>query len=112
MPRGFPLGNFLAAVAILVVLVLVVLVLGVLVVLVVLIVLIVLILISILVVIHLKFLRFVLYGITAIIACPENQDLSFALNRIPASRPAMIAAVIPPAVAFNPPIRIPIKPFS
>ena len=109
MPRGIPLGNFLAAVAVLILILILVLVL---VVLILVLVLVVLILISILIVIHLKFLRFLLYGITAIIACPENQDLSFALNRKLASRPAKIATVIPPAVAFNPPIRIPIKPFS
>ena len=51
-------------------------------------------------------------GHTANIACPKNQDLSFALNKRLAKSPAIIAAVIPPAVPFSPPVNIPRKPAS
>ena len=46
------------------------------------------------------------------IDCPIFQDLSFALNKRLASRPATTAAVIPPAQAFRPPVKIPRKPSS
>ena len=46
------------------------------------------------------------------IDCPKNQDLSFALKIKLASSPAVIAAVIPPAVALMPPVSTPRKPFS
>ncbi len=46
------------------------------------------------------------------VGCPKNQDLSLALKRILTMSPAMIATVIPPAVAFNPPVRMPRNPFS
>ena len=46
------------------------------------------------------------------IDCPIFQDLSFALNKRLASRPATTAAVIPPAQAFSPPVKIPRKPSS
>ena len=44
------------------------------------------------------------------VVCPEIYALSFGLNSRLISRPAVIAAAIPPAVAFRPPIKIPRKP--
>lgn len=41
---------------------------------------------------------------------PKNQDLSFALKIKLTSSPAVIAAVIPPAVALIPPVNTPRKP--
>lgn len=62
-------------------------------------------------VIHRHFLRFSkLRGHTAKLACPVFQLLSLALNRRLAMSPAMMAVVIPPAVAFRPPVKIPRKP--
>ena len=112
MPRGNPLGNFLSAVTAPVLIILAALVLVVLIDPIPILVLVLAVLDSILVVIHFEFLRFVLYGITAILLCPKIQDLSFALNKSPANNPATIAAVIPPAVAFKPPVKMPINPFS
>ena len=42
--------------------------------------------------------------------CPKTQDLSFALKKRLASSPAATAAVIPPAVALSPPVRVPKNP--
>lgn len=53
-----------------------------------------------------------LCGIAAIIDCPIYQDLSLALKRRLAKRPAVTAAVMPPAVAFRPPVNTPKKPSS
>lgn len=50
--------------------------------------------------------------VSAIVACPNYQDLSFALNSKPARSPANIAAVIPPAVALRPPVNTPRRPVS
>ena len=61
-------------------------------------------------VIHSVFLRFIFCGHSAYLVCPEFQDLSLALKRKLASKPAKMAAVIPPAVAFSPPVKIPRKP--
>ena len=47
---------------------------------------------------------------SASIVWPENQDLSFALNKKLAARPATTAIVMPPAAAFSPPVKIPRKP--
>ena len=44
------------------------------------------------------------------VVCPEIYALSFGLNSKLISRPAVIAAAIPPAVAFRPPIKIPRNP--
>ena len=52
------------------------------------------------------------YGLAAEIVCPEYQDLSLALKIRLAARPAVMAAVIPPAVAIRPPVKIPRKPSS
>ena len=46
------------------------------------------------------------------VGCPKFQDLSFALKRRLTSKPTIIAAVIPPAVAFSPPVSTPMKPLS
>jgi len=46
------------------------------------------------------------------IDCPKYQLLSFALKIKLARRPAVIAAAMPPAVAFSPPDSTPIKPSS
>ena len=48
----------------------------------------------------------------ATIACPIFQALSFGLNKKLASKPAVMAAVIPPAVAFKPPMKMPRNPSS
>ena len=60
--------------------------------------------------VHSKILRFYICGNAASIAFPEYQDLSFGLNIRLVRRPATIAAVMPPAAAFSPPVRIPRKP--
>lgn len=49
-------------------------------------------------------------GVPAALVCPALQALSLALKRILAARPATIAAVIPPAAAFSPPVKIPWNP--
>lgn len=46
------------------------------------------------------------------IDCPKYQLLSFALKIKLARRPAVIAAVIPPALALSPPVSTPRKPSS
>ena len=46
----------------------------------------------------------------AILGCPIFYDLSFALKNILARSPARIAAAMPPAVADNPPVKIPRNP--
>ncbi len=61
-------------------------------------------------VVHDLFLQCLSYGLAATIACPDAQDLSLALKRKLAARPARMAAVIPPAEAFSPPVKIPRKP--
>ena len=61
-------------------------------------------------VVHSKILRFYICGNAASIGYPKYQDLSFGLNIRLVSSPATIAAVMPPAVAFNPPVSIPRKP--
>ena len=68
-----------------------------------------LVLLIILVLIHFKVPPFIHCGNTAVLIFPKIQDLSFALNIMPTSSPAVIAAVIPPAAAFNPPVNTPIK---
>ena len=60
--------------------------------------------------IHCVFLRLLHLGFPKLVY-PYIQDLSRALNIRLTNRPAAIAAVIPPAVAFNPPVKIPITPF-
>lgn len=49
-------------------------------------------------------------GIAASLVCPESQALSLALKTKLAKRPAKIAAAMPPAAAFSPPVKIPRKP--
>lgn len=61
-------------------------------------------------VIHSVFLRFIYCGHSAYLVYPNFQALSLALKRKLASKPAKMAAVIPPAVAFSPPVKIPRKP--
>lgn len=100
----------LAAVSVLVVLILVV-VLVVLIMVVVLIILVVLVLISVLV-IHVQLPPNLSCGLTAELACPAFQDLSLGLKIKLVRRPMTIAAVIPPAAAFSPPVKIPRNPFS
>lgn len=50
------------------------------------------------------------YGLAAALDCPVFQALSFALKTRLATRPARMAAVIPPAAAFSPPVKIPMNP--
>ena len=61
-------------------------------------------------VIHSVFLRFIYCGHSAYLVYPEFQALSLALKRKLASKPAKMAAVMPPAVAFSPPVKMPRKP--
>ena len=60
-------------------------------------------------VIHYKILRLCRLGYPKIV-CPFTQDLSLALKIKLISNPATIAAVIPPALAFKPPVKIPSTP--
>ena len=72
----------------------------------------ILVLILILIVIH-DFSSENLYlRVTALPVCPDFQDLSLALKIRLASSPAKIAAAIPPAQAFSPPVKIPRNPSS
>ena len=48
--------------------------------------------------------------ISAYIACPIFQDLSFGLKIRLTRRPAKMAVAIPPAQAFSPPVKIPRNP--
>ena len=70
----------------------------------------VVVLVLITVLIHRKILQVSFCGKPLGLDCPEIQDLSFGLNKRLASNPAAIAAVMPPAVAFSPPVKIPKKP--
>lgn len=92
-----------------VVLILLIAVLVVLLVLIVLVVLIlVLIVLLILLVIHSYFLQIYLYcGLAARVVCPNIYALSFALKIKLTIRPLTIAAVMPPAVDFSPPVKTP-----
>lgn len=60
-------------------------------------------------IIHRKFLRLYHLGYPKIVY-PFTYDLSLALKIKLTNNPATIAAVIPPAVAFSPPVKIPITP--
>lgn len=53
-----------------------------------------------------------IYGLAAKIECPDFQDLSFALKNKLANSPLKMAAAMPPAEAFRPPVKIPRNPFS
>jgi len=55
---------------------------------------------------------FFLCGCTAMLFCPNFQDLSLALKRTLAISPEKIAVVIPAAHAFKPPKNIPRNPSS
>ena len=61
-------------------------------------------------VIHSYFLQIFLTDESATVVYPKTYALSFALKRKLAINPALIAAVIPPADAFSPPVKIPRKP--
>ena len=89
--------------------VLVLLIAVVLLVLLILLVLLVLVLILVLIV-HNKYLHFSCCGIAAELACPKTHVLSLALNKRLAKRPAVMAAAIPPAQAFSPPVKMPRNP--
>ena len=69
----------------------------------------VVVLISVLVV-HCKILQYYICGMTAPVVCPFFQDLSFGLKIKLMRSPAVMAAVMPPAAAFNPPVKTPRKP--
>ena len=102
----------LAAILVLVsVLVLIVVLIAVLVVVLILVLVVILIAVLILVlVIHDSLPPLFYHGLAANIACPAFQDLSLALKIKLASRPARMAAVMPPAAAFSPPVKIPRNP--
>lgn len=73
--------------------------------------LIVLIVLLILLVIHSCFLQIYLYcGLAARIVCPDLYALSFALKIKLTIRPLIMAAVMPPAVDFSPPVKTPRNP--
>lgn len=59
---------------------------------------------------HFHILRFLLLRFSAILAYPVFQLLSFALKIRLTIRPEKIAAAIPPAQFFSPPVKIPRKP--
>ena len=94
---------FLAVVLILVLVLVVILIL-------VLAVLILLVVLVAILVIHSRSSKICTCGNAATIVYPDFQLLSLALNSKLASRPAVIAIAIPPAQAFNPPVKIPRKP--
>ena len=108
---GRPTGRPICLAAVLV-LVLVLILIAVLVLILVLILILIAVLVLILIVIH-DFSSENLYlRVTALPVCPDFQDLSLALKIKLASSPAKIAAAIPPAQAFSPPVKIPRNPSS
>ena len=98
-----PLAAVLVLVAVLILVLVVVLVL-------ILILIVVLILVLVLV-IHSEFLRLYLLGYPRVV-CPSFQALSLGRKITLTIKPAVIAAVMPPAVAFSPPVKMPRKPSS
>lgn len=71
-------------------------------------VLLILVVLLILLVIHSYFLQIYLYcGLAARVVCPNIYALSFALKIKLTIRPLTIAAVMPPAVDFSPPVKTP-----
>ena len=60
--------------------------------------------------VHDKYLSLFLCGIAVVIVFTKYQDLSLSLKMMETIRPERIAAVIPPALAFSPPVSIPMKP--
>ena len=85
-------------------------VLVVLIVLIILLILVAILVILLILVIHLYFLQSIYSIIAARIECPDFQDLSFGLNIKLTINPAKTAMAIPPAAAFNPPVKIPKNP--
>ena len=63
-------------------------------------------------VIHCLILQFCIYGMTAFVVYPTIYDLSLGLKIKLTTRPATMAAVMPPAVAFSPPVNTPSRPSS
>ena len=61
-------------------------------------------------IVHDKILHILSCGIAADSVCTEYQLLSLVLKRNAATRPENAATEIPPAVAFNPPRKIPMNP--
>ena len=61
-------------------------------------------------IVHDKYLSLFLCGIAVVIVFTKYQDLSLSLKMMETIRPERIAAVIPPALAFSPPVRIPMTP--
>lgn len=96
----FALAAVLVAVLIILILVLVALVI------------LVLIVLILILVVHGFFPPKYLYGLAAILAYPVIQDLSLALKIRLERSPAQMAAVIPPAEACSPPMKMPRNPFS
>lgn len=105
----FALAAAVLAVVLVVILVLIVVLIGILILVAVLAVILILVLVTVLI-IHSCFPPKFSDGLAAKIVCPELQDLSFALKHRLAIRPAVIAAEIPPAEDFRPPVKIPRKP--
>ena len=54
----------------------------------------------------------VIAGHAAVTGCPETQDLSLGRKRKLTINPAKMAAAMPPAQDFSPPVRTPRKPCS
>ncbi len=63
-------------------------------------------------VLHDRFLHIIDGGIAAKLSFPKIQALSLALKIKLESSPAKIAAAMPPAQAFSPPVKIPRNPLS
>ncbi len=87
-----------------------ILVLAVLLILLILLIILLVLLLILILIIHACFLR-IYFCVSAVVACPRFYDLFFALKIKLTNSPATIAAVIPPAQAFSPPVKIPINPF-
>jgi len=104
---------FILAIILAVLIAILALILAVLVIVLVLILILILVIVLILIlVIHCCSSVFFLCGCTAMLFCPNFQDLSLALKRTLAISPEKIAVVIPAAHAFKPPKNIPRNPSS
>lgn len=102
--EGFSFGGLLLAAVFVLILIAVLVLVIVLVVVLILLVILVLILI-----VHNLILRIYLLGFPLVV-CPNTQDLSLGLKIRLIIRPKTIAAAIPPAVALNPPVKMPRNP--
>ena len=111
-PKGYsfrPLRLF-AVFVLIVVLVLVAALIAILILVTILVLILIIILILVLIVVHDYFLQSFNLRHSATVVCPKFYALSRALNMKLIRSPAVIAAVMPPAAAFKPPVSTPISP--